>query len=148
MIDQGANGSVSGSDLHEIAYVDGYTADVGGLDGHQINNIPIAAVGAVMQDQTGEFITIINQVACYGKGAYLPLLLSSRVLWSPSFMSAPFVLAAANVSKAQTVISCHSMSSITLLTLPSKAIVTKNGFPFCTGTLLRTHVHPTISILL
>ena len=51
-----------------IAYVDGYKVDVGGLDGHRINDIPIATVGAVMQDQTGEFIAIINQVAYCGKG--------------------------------------------------------------------------------
>ena len=67
MIDQGANGSVGGSDVRVIAYLEGYTVDVGGLDRHRINNIPIAMVGAVMQDQTGEFIVIINQVAYHGK---------------------------------------------------------------------------------
>ena len=41
-------GSVGGSDVSVIAYFEGYTVDVGGLDGHRINNIPIAMVGAVM----------------------------------------------------------------------------------------------------
>ena len=68
LIDRGANGSVGGSDVRVIAYVEGYKVDVGGLDGHRINDIPIATVDAVMQDQTGEFIAIINQVAYYRKG--------------------------------------------------------------------------------
>jgi hypothetical protein len=68
LIDRGANGSVGGADVRVIAYVEGHLVDVGGLDGHRINDIPIAMVGAVMTDQTGEFIVIINQVAYTGKG--------------------------------------------------------------------------------
>ena len=55
------NGSVCGSDDRILAYLEGHTVDVGGLDGHRINDIPIAMVGAVMHDQVG-FIAIINQV--------------------------------------------------------------------------------------
>ena len=35
LIDRGANGSVGGSDVRLIAYVEGYKVDVGGLDGHR-----------------------------------------------------------------------------------------------------------------
>ena len=66
LIDRGANGSVGGSDIPVITYVDGY--DVGRLDGHRIKNIPIAMVGVVIQDQNGEFMAKINQVAYHGKG--------------------------------------------------------------------------------
>ena len=49
--------------------------------GHRINNIPIAMVGAFMQDPTGEFITIkIKQVAY----PHHPLLLSYGDFWSTS----------------------------------------------------------------
>ena len=41
LIDRGANGSVGGSDVRIVAYLEGHTVDVGGLDGHRINDIPM-----------------------------------------------------------------------------------------------------------
>ena len=63
----GANGSIGGSDVRGIAYLEGHTVDVRGLMRHWINNTSIAMVGASMQDQIGEFIAIINHVAYHGK---------------------------------------------------------------------------------
>ena len=59
----------------------------------------------------------------------------------------PFSLEAINVSKVQTVILCHSTSLITLCILRSEPAVTKSKNHFRIDTILRTHGHPTISIL-
>ena len=65
LIDRGAYGSVGDSDVLVIAYLECYT--VCGVDGHRIKYM-YPMVGAVVQDQTGDFIAIINQVAYNGKG--------------------------------------------------------------------------------
>jgi hypothetical protein len=68
MVDRGANGIVSGNDVRVIEYLDGPPVDVAGIDSHQINDVPLATVGAVMMSITGPIIGIFFQAAHHGKG--------------------------------------------------------------------------------
>jgi hypothetical protein len=68
MVDRGANGIVSGNDVRVIEFVDGPPVDVGGIDAHRINNVPLATVGAVMDSSIGPIIGIFYQAAHHGKG--------------------------------------------------------------------------------
>ena len=68
MVDRGANGIVSGNDVRVIEFVDGPPVDVGGIDAHRINDVPLATVGCVMSSNLGEIIGIFFQAAHHGKG--------------------------------------------------------------------------------
>ena len=67
LIDGGANGGFGGADVRVIEYTDRY-ADVTGIDGHAVKNIPIATVAGKVHTTRGPIIAIMHQYAYYGKG--------------------------------------------------------------------------------
>jgi hypothetical protein len=67
LIDRGANGSITGKDVRVVDRTH-RQVDVQGIDNHQIVDIPIATVGAVVKTQSGEVIAIMHQYAYTGKG--------------------------------------------------------------------------------
>jgi hypothetical protein len=68
LIDRGANGGVSGTDVRVI-FKTGRTVDIRGIDSHQCTNIDIGTVGGVIQTQKGTIIGIIHQYALLKKGS-------------------------------------------------------------------------------
>ena len=67
MVDRGANGGVGGSDVR-IIYKSDRSVNITGIDDHEMKNIPIGTVGAVVKSQCGEVIAIMNQYAITGRG--------------------------------------------------------------------------------
>jgi hypothetical protein len=65
LIDGGANGGLGGSDVR-ITWETHSTADVAGIGGKSLTNLPICMVGAVIQTNKGPIIGVFN--AYYGKG--------------------------------------------------------------------------------
>jgi hypothetical protein len=62
LIDQGANGGVTGEDVRIIERTM-HSVDIQGLDNHQVTNIPIVTAGSVIHLQHGEVIIIMHQYA-------------------------------------------------------------------------------------
>ena len=67
LIDGGANGGLGGSDVRLIETTDRY-ADVTGIDGHVMTNIPIGTVAGKVLTTRGPIIAIWHQYAYTGKG--------------------------------------------------------------------------------
>jgi hypothetical protein len=67
LVDGGANGGIAGDDVRVIDQTS-RQVDVQGIDNHQIVDIPIASVGAVVKTQRGDVIAIMHQYAYTGKG--------------------------------------------------------------------------------
>ena len=63
LIDGGANGGLSGSDVRVIE-LNLNTADILGLAAHVVIDIPIATVAAVINTVQGNIIGIFHQYAC------------------------------------------------------------------------------------
>ena len=67
LVDRGANGGISGSDVRIIEKLHRHV-DVQGIDNHRMNDIPIVTAGGVTKTQRGDIILILNQYAYVGKG--------------------------------------------------------------------------------
>ena len=67
LIDGGANGGLSGSDVRVLSESLNY-ADVTGIGENSLANLPLCTVGAVIETHKGPIIGIFNQYANYGKG--------------------------------------------------------------------------------
>jgi hypothetical protein len=67
LIDRGANGGIAGSDVRIISKSD-RAVNITGIDDHEMKNIPIGTVGAVVKSQRGEVIAIMHQYAIVGCG--------------------------------------------------------------------------------
>ncbi len=67
LIDRGANGCVFGDDVRPIMKTS-QSVDIGGLDNHQITNIPIGSAGGVIKTQKGDVIAIFHEGAHNGHG--------------------------------------------------------------------------------
>jgi hypothetical protein len=67
LVDGGANGGFSGSDVRVVEYTDRY-ADIMGIDNHVVNNVPIATVAGKIMTIQGPIIGIFHQYAYHGKG--------------------------------------------------------------------------------
>jgi hypothetical protein len=77
-IDHGANGGVAGSDTWLI-HKSLCSVHIQGIDDHMIKDVPIGTVGAVVNTQRGEVITIMHQYAYTGKGGTIHS--SSQLEW-------------------------------------------------------------------
>ena len=67
LVDRGANGGLAGADVRVIATTT-RSVDIQGIDGHEVQDVPIGTVGAVAQTQHGPVIVIMHQYAITGKG--------------------------------------------------------------------------------
>jgi hypothetical protein len=67
LIDRGANGGVTGLDTRLIDK-SLRSVHIQGIDDHMIKDVPIGTVGAVVNTQRGEVISIMHQYAYTGKG--------------------------------------------------------------------------------
>jgi hypothetical protein len=67
LVDRSANGRVAGNDVRVIAKYPDRTADVHGIDNHDITSIPLVTAGGVTLTNSGEVIVIMYQHACHGK---------------------------------------------------------------------------------
>jgi hypothetical protein len=67
LVDRGANGSMAGDNVRVIDRTS-RQVDIQGIDNHQIVDIPIATVDAVVKTQRGDVIAIMHQYAYTGKG--------------------------------------------------------------------------------
>ena len=67
LVDRGANGGIADNDVWVITKTD-WTADVSGIDNHEMNNLPIVTVGGVVKTQRGQIIVVINQMAQISQG--------------------------------------------------------------------------------
>jgi len=67
LIDGGANGGLGGSDVRLLETTD-RLADVTGIDGHVISNIPMGTVAGKVMTTRGPIIAIWHQYAYTGKG--------------------------------------------------------------------------------
>ena len=67
LIDRGANGIVAGADVRVISKSH-RRVNIQGIDEHQIPDISIGTVGAVITTQHGPVIGIMNQAAIHGQG--------------------------------------------------------------------------------
>jgi hypothetical protein len=63
LIDQGANGSITGIDTRVIERHPHRTVDIRGINNHEITSISIVTAGAVAQSQRGDVILIMHQYA-------------------------------------------------------------------------------------
>jgi hypothetical protein len=68
LIDQGANGGVSGEDVRVI-FCTSRIVDIKGIDNHCVNDIGIVTVGGVVKTQKCPAIVNIHQYTFLGKGA-------------------------------------------------------------------------------
>jgi hypothetical protein len=68
LVDCGANGGVSGSDVR-IIFKTSRTVDIKGIDNHQVIDVPIGIVGGVVNTQKGPVITLFHQYALLGTGS-------------------------------------------------------------------------------
>jgi hypothetical protein len=64
LIDGGANGDLGGSDVR-VMWETYSTADVTGIGGKSLTNLPICRVGAVIQTKKGPIIGVFNQYVYY-----------------------------------------------------------------------------------
>jgi hypothetical protein len=67
LIDGGTYGGLGGSDVR-VMWETYSTADVAGIGGKSLTNLPICTVSAVIQNNKGPIIGFFNQYAYYGKG--------------------------------------------------------------------------------
>jgi hypothetical protein len=67
-IDRGANGGVTGSDVHVMLKMN-RTVDIWVIDNHRCTNIEIGTVGGVIRTHKGPVISIFNQYALLNKGS-------------------------------------------------------------------------------
>ena len=65
LVDRSANGGLCGIYVRLIEKV-GISADIQGIDNHQITDVPIVTAGAVVHTQRGSVIIIIHQHAYIG----------------------------------------------------------------------------------
>ena len=68
LIDRGANGGLSGDDVRVIASSTTEFADVKGIAGAEVNDVPLSTVAGVIDTSGGRIIGIFHQYAHYGKG--------------------------------------------------------------------------------
>ena len=66
-MDRGSNGGWGGSDFKVVGYT-GRHADVTGLDGHTISDVPIGTAAGYMLLPDGPAILIMHQYALRGEG--------------------------------------------------------------------------------
>jgi hypothetical protein len=78
LIDRGANGGVAGSDTWLIDQ-SLHSVHIQGINDHMIKDVPIGTVGAVVNTQRGEVISIMHQYAYTGKGGTIHS--SSQLEW-------------------------------------------------------------------
>jgi hypothetical protein len=67
LIDGGANGGISGSDVRELDQTLNH-ADVSGLAEHAVTDLPIVTAAGVLQSSQGYIIGTFNQYAHLGTG--------------------------------------------------------------------------------
>ena len=68
LVDRGANGFVGGADCVIIGYPSVQrTVNITGIDNHQMVNVPIATVGALVISNRGPVICVFHEVAYTGK---------------------------------------------------------------------------------
>ena len=67
LVDRGPNGGVAGSDV-QITCKSDRSVNITGIDDHEMKNIPIGTVGAVVKSQHGDVIGIMHQYAIAGWG--------------------------------------------------------------------------------
>ena len=67
LIDRGANAGLAGEDIRIIEKTM-CTADVGGINDHMIQGLPIAMVAGVVASHLGPICLIMHQYAYHGKG--------------------------------------------------------------------------------
>ena len=67
LVDRGANGGVAGEDVRVIDRTH-RTVNIRGVGNHEISDIHIGTVGAVVPTQRGEVIAIMHQYAIFGTG--------------------------------------------------------------------------------
>ena len=68
LIDRGANGGLSGDDVRVIASSTTEFADVKGIAGTEVNDVPLCTVASVIETSGGKTVDIFNQYTHYGKG--------------------------------------------------------------------------------
>ena len=69
LIDRGANGGVAGEDVRIVdQHTPFKTVDIQGIDDHQITNVRLGTVGAVVPSQRGDVIVIMHQYALNMRG--------------------------------------------------------------------------------
>jgi hypothetical protein len=64
----GANGGVAGTDVCVLVKTF-RTADIKGIDNHQLTDVPTGAVGGVVSTQKGHVVAIMHQYAWLGRGS-------------------------------------------------------------------------------
>jgi len=67
LVDRGANGGMAGEDVMVVERGE-WCADVNGIDGHEVQNLPICTVAATVKSNKGPIIVIMHQYAYLGKG--------------------------------------------------------------------------------
>ena len=67
LIDRGANGGLAGADVRVIERTD-RMVDITGIDGHQLNGLPIVTVAGKVQTTKGMVVLILHQYAYLGQG--------------------------------------------------------------------------------
>jgi hypothetical protein len=67
LTDDGANGGLGGSDVR-VMWEMYSNADVAGIGGKSLTNLPICTVGAVIKTNEGPIIGVFNKYAYYSKG--------------------------------------------------------------------------------
>ena len=68
LVDRGANGGLGGADVTVLAYNVLQTADIDGIAGQALKNVPICTVAGLIQTTSGPVVGIFNQYAYTGKG--------------------------------------------------------------------------------
>jgi hypothetical protein len=81
LVDRGANGGLTGSDMRVVATHEGRTLNITGIDNHQLVKIPIVTTGAYMTSNKGPVIGIFHQYGWVKSGRSLhPLQSPARTL--------------------------------------------------------------------
>ena len=67
LVDRGANGGIAGTDVR-VMFASPRCVDIEGIDNHQLRDVKIGTVGAVIMSQQGNHIGIFHNYALFGKG--------------------------------------------------------------------------------
>jgi hypothetical protein len=68
LVDRGANGLFTGSDVRVI-FKTNRAVDIWGIDNHRCTNIEIGTIGGIIRTHKGPVICIFNQYALLNKGS-------------------------------------------------------------------------------
>ena len=71
LVDRGANGGLGGVDVKVLSYNLLQTADIDGISGQALKNVPVCTVAGLLQTTNGPIIGIFNQYAYTGCGLSL-----------------------------------------------------------------------------